>query len=211
MFFLFWHYFWNFLAAAFWESDSKEKFPVPANRVESVFIFCKILWNKIPKVPFYFCSMERNSELFSLPWNGSERNSIVCIYYCSMERNSENDLERSSKIFCFAEHLEFRQNKPFVSSIQSSRNYFLSEIPQPMCEQYSKTNRVKTLQIFVLQYELHCEESSSVLAVDSGAGIFKLIRSPRIDSKEPIPPGFCSPAGRYDNPIPTRFLAPIDG
>jgi hypothetical protein len=22
--------------------------------------------------------------------------------------------------------------------------------------------------------------------------------------------GLCSPAGRYDNPIPTRFLAPID-
>ncbi len=44
------------------------------------------------------------------------------------------------------------------------------------------------------------------------ARIFKLLRSPRIDSKEPIPPGcvLCSLAGRYYNPIPTRFLAPID-
>ncbi len=42
------------------------------------------------------------------------------------------------------------------------------------------------------------------------ARIFKLLRSPRIDSKEPILPGLCSLAGRYDNPIPTRFLVPID-
>jgi hypothetical protein len=38
-------------------------------------------------------------------------------------------------------------------------------------------------------------------------GIFKLLRSSRIDSKVPILPG-C--VGRYDNPILTRFLAPTD-
>jgi hypothetical protein len=32
----------------------------------------------------------------------------------------------------------------------------------------------------------------------------KLLRSPEIDSS------LCSLAGRYDNPIPTHFLAPID-
>jgi hypothetical protein len=37
--------------------------------------------------------------------------------------------------------------------------------------------------------------------------MFKLLRSPRIDSKEPIQ-AVCSLTGRYDNPIPTRFLAP---
>ena len=40
------------------------------------------------------------------------------------------------------------------------------------------------------------------------AGIFKHLWSPGIDSKEWIP--LCSLAGRYDNPIPPRFLAPID-
>jgi hypothetical protein len=41
--------------------------------------------------------------------------------------------------------------------------------------------------------------------------MFKLLRSPRIYSKEPIPPGCVAwLAGQYDNPIPTRFLAPID-
>ncbi len=36
---------------------------------------------------------------------------------------------------------------------------------------------------------------------------FKLLRSPRIDSKEPIPPGW---KVRYDNLTPTRLKAPID-
>ncbi len=35
--------------------------------------------------------------------------------------------------------------------------------------------------------------------------------SPGIDSKESIPPAYVAFAGRYNNPIPTRFLlAPID-
>jgi hypothetical protein len=41
-------------------------------------------------------------------------------------------------------------------------------------------------------------------------GIFKHVKSPGIDSKEIDAAGLCSLAGRYDNPILTRFLAPID-
>jgi hypothetical protein len=43
--------------------------------------------------------------------------------------------------------------------------------------------------------------------------MLKLLKSPRIDSKESLPPVYGmygSLAGRYDNPIPTRFLAPTD-
>jgi hypothetical protein len=51
-------------------------------------------------------------------------------------------------------------------------------------------------------------------ANDYRAQIFKLLRSPRIGSKEPIPPGcecVACMAGRYDKPYSyTRFLAPID-
>ncbi len=43
------------------------------------------------------------------------------------------------------------------------------------------------------------------IRVYTGAGILKLLRSPGIDSAS-----LCSLAGRYDNPIPNRFLAPID-
>ncbi len=42
------------------------------------------------------------------------------------------------------------------------------------------------------------------------AGIFKLLRSPGIDSKEIDSASLCSLAGQYVNPIPTRFLAPIN-
>ncbi len=42
------------------------------------------------------------------------------------------------------------------------------------------------------------------------ARIFKRLWSRGIDSKEWIPPILCSLAGRYDNPIPTRFLVHIN-
>ncbi len=44
------------------------------------------------------------------------------------------------------------------------------------------------------------------------ARIFKLLRSPRIDSYDlwRNSAKLCSLAGSYDNPIPTRFLVPID-
>ncbi len=44
---------------------------------------------------------------------------------------------------------------------------------------------------------------------DLKARIFKRLWSPGIDSKELIPPAYVV-AGQYDNPIPPRFLAPID-
>ncbi len=61
-------------------------------------------------------------------------------------------------------------------------------------------------------YQRSTPGPSSIRSVKSlaGARIFKLLRSPRIDSKEPIPPGRVALAGRYDNPVPTRFLAPVD-
>jgi hypothetical protein len=40
-------------------------------------------------------------------------------------------------------------------------------------------------------------------------GILKLLWSPGIDSKEFIPPAYAL-AGLYNNPIPARFLAPLD-
>jgi hypothetical protein len=39
---------------------------------------------------------------------------------------------------------------------------------------------------------------------------FKRLWSPEIDSKEWIPAAYVALAGRYDNPIPPRILAPIE-
>ncbi len=54
-----------------------------------------------------------------------------------------------------------------------------------------------------LNFLVKCPEAEASSA--SRGGIFKLLRSPRIDSAI-----LCSLAGRYDNPIPARFLTPID-
>jgi hypothetical protein len=61
---------------------------VPRNGISSCVLFCRRVRNRIMGVCFYFCSSERNSELFSLLRMG---------------------LERNSEIFCSAEQPEFRR------------------------------------------------------------------------------------------------------
>jgi hypothetical protein len=39
---------------------------------------------------------------------------------------------------------------------------------------------------------------------------FILLRSPDIDSKESISPAYVAREGWYENPLPTRFIDPID-
>ncbi len=67
---------------------------------ESLLLFCS-----------YFCSMGRNSELFSLPWKGLVRNLESFLF----RRNSQNSFE-NNHLFCLP-HLLW--------------NYFLSEITNP--------------------------------------------------------------------------------
>ncbi len=53
--------------------------------------------------------------------------------------------------------------------------------------------------------------SPAYVAWRARARIFKLLWSPGIDTKVHMnSASLCSLAGRYDNPIPFRFLAPID-
>jgi hypothetical protein len=47
----------------------------PRNGIPSCFLFRRRVQNGIPRICVYFWSKERNSELFSLPQKGSERNS----------------------------------------------------------------------------------------------------------------------------------------
>jgi hypothetical protein len=48
---------------------------VPRNGIPSCFFFRGRVRSRILRVCFYFCSTERNSQFFSLPLKGSERNS----------------------------------------------------------------------------------------------------------------------------------------
>ena len=56
---------------------------VPRNGIPSCVLFRRMVRNRIMGVCFYFCSTERNSELFPLPRKGSERNSEI---FCSAEQ-----------------------------------------------------------------------------------------------------------------------------
>ncbi len=86
---------------------------VPGNGIPSCWLFRGMVRNRNPRVCFYFCSTERNSELFSLPRNGSERNpeSLLLFLFHSAEFQA---------FFSFAERFgtEFRE----FSILRNSRN-----------------------------------------------------------------------------------------
>ncbi len=82
---------------------------------------------KFRKVYYYPCSTERNSELFSLPWNGSERNyaSFASILFHGTEFRAlfssaewvRNEIPRFLRS---AEQAEFHRNKQIFPPIPSS-------------------------------------------------------------------------------------------
>ncbi len=113
------------------------------NGISSCFLFRRKVRKGIPRVCFYFCSAERNSELFSLPLKGSEGNSksLLLFLFRGMEIRD---------VFSSAEGFgtEFREI-PFcgIAGIPSeiticSVNFvfrgiiFLSEIPNPTWDKY---------------------------------------------------------------------------
>jgi hypothetical protein len=59
-------------------------------RNPELFSFPGMVRNRIPSVFFCFCSRERNSELFSLPQNGSKRNSESLLLFLFHVENSEH-------------------------------------------------------------------------------------------------------------------------
>ncbi len=97
----------------------------------------------------------------------------------------------------------FRQNSCETSTMRMRFAFGLSY--QDICL-WRIANRTKILNSMgqLLQYNI-ADHTGWCSKRGYRARIFKLLKSPRIDSKKSIPP-----AGRYDNPIPTRFLAPID-
>ncbi len=64
-----WSFFFTQLAQPLWSLWR------PLHSILSSFLFRRMVWKGIPRVFFYFCFTERNSELFSLPPKGSEGKS----------------------------------------------------------------------------------------------------------------------------------------
>ena len=73
-------------------------------------------------------------------------------------------------------------------------------------EHYDQQADIFSLGIILCELIARCDADPDVLPrTQVSAGIFKRLRSPGIDFAS-----LCSLAGRYDNPIPPRFLAPIE-
>ncbi len=116
-------------------SESMLLFLYPRKGIPSCFLFRWSVLKGIPRVRFYFCSTERNSELFSLLRKGSERNS---------------------EVFCSVEQLEFRRKYPFVPSIPSSAELFfcrkfptLSAPPVSVASSFSYLKNCFVLVLFL--------------------------------------------------------------
>jgi hypothetical protein len=67
---------WVVVSSAEWFGTEFREFTsilVPRNGIPSCVLFRRTVRNRIMAVCFYYCSTERNSELFSLPRKGSEQ------------------------------------------------------------------------------------------------------------------------------------------
>jgi hypothetical protein len=101
----------------------------PRNRIPSCGLFRRRVWNRIMWVCFNFWFTERNSELFSLPRKGSERNSEI---FCSAEQP-----ELLSEITICSVYSVFR------------RIFFLSEIPNPSWDRGGCSFRLGELSLWL--------------------------------------------------------------
>jgi hypothetical protein len=108
------------------------------NGIPSCFLFSGMVRNRILRVCFYFCSAERNSELFSLPRKGSERNSeskLLLLFHGTEFRVVFSSAEGFGTEF---RRFLFRGTAGIPSEISICSVYsvfrgiiFLSEIPNP--------------------------------------------------------------------------------
>ncbi len=111
------------------------------NGILSGFLFRGMVRNGIPRFCFYFCSTEQNSELFSIPCKGSERNSESMLLF--LFHGTEFRFVFSSAKGFGTEFREilFRGTARIPSEITICSVHsvfrgiiFLSEIPNPNCD-----------------------------------------------------------------------------
>jgi hypothetical protein len=114
--------------------------------VLSWFLFRGMLRNGIPKVYFNFFCTERNSELCSLPRNGSERNSENLHLFWFHGTEFRDDFSSAEGFGTGFRDFLFRGTTGIPSEITICSVYsvfrgiiFLSEIPNPTCKcQYTE-------------------------------------------------------------------------
>jgi hypothetical protein len=104
---------------------------------------------------------------------------------------------------CFFHKLERAKRSlfiPQIRKIEAERSLFFPQI--------QKIEAERTLLIPEIG-KIEAKKTNWIEVKRTEAVFVKLLWSPGIDSKELIPPAYVL-AGLYNNPIPTRFLAPLD-
>ena len=90
------------------------------------FLFRGLVRNGIPRVCFYICSTERNSELFSLPLKGSEKNSetLISFWFHGKEFRDFDSVfvQRNGILSSFLFRGRVRNGIPRFSVPRNSRN-----------------------------------------------------------------------------------------
>jgi hypothetical protein len=121
---------------------------VARNGIPSCVLFRGIVRNGIPRICIYFGSMERNSELCSLPQKGSEQNNgslLLFLFHGTEFRVVFSSAEGFGTEF---RNFLFRGTTGIPSEITICSAYsvfrgiiFLSEIPNPTCDEFMKHPR----------------------------------------------------------------------
>jgi hypothetical protein len=126
------------------------------------------------------------------------------------DRSEKNELDRSKT-----------KRGSILKTFMEPRNRFQGIVAWGhicKCLRSPRIDSKKTIPLSILAWAHICKSLGSPgidskepipLANVSWARIGKHLRSPGIDSKELIPPANAL-AGLYNNPIPARFLAPLD-
>jgi hypothetical protein len=148
---LFWHYFLYFRLPRFEKVIHNETFLFQQTQLRACFL-CKMRWNKIPKVCFYFCSTERSSPLFL--FRGIVRR--VCCYISSSVLHSEhfslprNCSERNSESFLFrgTAGIPPEQTKCSVYSVFHGISFW-SEMANP---NHYHSNQLETFQRIMIRF-----------------------------------------------------------
>jgi hypothetical protein len=129
---------------------------------------------------FHFCVDEH----YTGPWPCGHLHIWTCISYCPFPTPWTISAAESLETYLYFDIYTKDKTDDFDFSFAFSVCYF------PFAQHYTEP------EYFTFK--------------DPRDGILKLLRSPRIYSIRNHSARMCSLAGRYDNPIPTRFLAPND-
>ncbi len=141
-----------------------------------------MLQNRIPRVCFYFCSMEQNSKLFSLPQNGLERNSKCLHQILFHGKNSElfslpqNGSERNSK--CLYLHLFHGTEIQVVfSSLEWLRTGF-QELLLFLFQGTKLRPHFSSAEWFGMEFrEISIPRNSGILMEQTNCSVYSIFRS----------------------------------